>query len=313
MFSLLLLVFISALVADGEKSVMLDYHQLKELRDTIIQKNGRNMELFQFYRKASENYPSWQMPKPEHFQRKPKQGEEVWFFNEDEIWWQTGIVGNMTKGSPEHGVWLAQVSPTQWPGNGGYTADFQKVIYPDKKRVSWQSQKACDLGTAQKEVKDPIMGKRLFNIAKSINEDNVYAYLGLMRWFINRKQWESAYEMFQGCLKVEKRWFLPYMYAGIIKRKQGQAKEGQKQDPTEEFKTSLRHFKEAMELNPGSIEAINNLAHFYYYIDKNHRKSCFWHRLLSVFDKEKTRSVQHLTEHIEECERVQPRYDHEEL
>ena len=66
---------------------------------------------------------------------------------------------------------------------------------------------------------------------------------------------------------------------GIIKRRQGQeaaaaaktSKRGSKRkgskgrgkpgdNPEEHWRISLRHFKEAMELNPGNVGAINNLA-----------------------------------------------------
>jgi len=312
--ALVILALISNAVLGAKKrnsKKVMTYHELKDLRETMITKNDRSPELFNFYKNQATNYKKWTQDKPEHLQRRPKTGDEVWFFNEEELWWQTGVAGNVSKGSVENGVWLAQVSPTQWPKDGGFTNKYMRVLYPDKRRISWQSQKACDLGTLQKEYKDPIMGKRMFNIAKSIKEDSQYAHVGLARWFIARKQWESAYEMCENALKAEKRWFLPYMYMGIIKRRQGQA-DGEK-NPTEHFKTALRHFKEAMELNPSNIEAINNLAHFYYYIDKNHRKSCFWHRVLNSFDEDAISRIKHLSEHIAECDRVQPRFDHEEL
>jgi len=307
----------------SRKKYDLDYHELKELREEMILKNQRERDLFSFYAQASKQYTSWSQPKPEHFQRRPKKGDEVWFFNEEELWWQTGIAGNMTRGSVENGVWLAQVSPTQWPKGGGYTKKQMRVMYPDKKRISWQSQKLCDMGTQQKEFKDSVMAKRLFNVAKSVSKTNQYAYIGLARWFINSNKWDEAYEMCQKAVELEKRWFLPYMYMGIIKRRQGQdaaaaakkSKRGAPEGPSaaEYWRVSLRHFKEAMELNPGNVGALNNLAHFYYYVDKNHRKSCFWHRVLHAFRTDKSRAVKNLGDHIKECDEVQPRFDKEEL
>jgi len=293
-----------------QKAVDLDYHQLKELREQIIITNQRSPDLLRFYADAAKAYKKWEQPKPFHLQRKPKTGEEVWFFNKQELWWQTGVVGNVSKKAVENGVWMGLVSPTQWPKNAGYTAEYMKILYPDKKRTIWQSQKACDLATLQKDVNDPLMEKRMLNLAMSIDESNRYPYIGLTRWFIARKQWESAYEMCQKALEDEKRWFLPYMYMGIIKRKLGQSDGAG--DMQTDLKTSLRHFKEAMELNPSNEEAINNLAHFYYYIDKNHRKSCFWHRILKALNTAASRKAKNLFEHVQECDRIQHRFDSEE-